>query len=255
MYVLYKTVQWLLRPELWIFASLIVAWFLSRSRRRLRAAQSFLVLGIGLFYALGITPTGQVLMRGLESQYAIPPVSKGSYDAIVVLSAGTSRNPQTGVTSILGTETLSRVICGIRWWRLTATPSLVMSGGVGDPFQRTPPEAIAMQEFAVEFGVPASVIVTDVKARHTAESAAEVRQLLPRAQRIVLVTTAMHLRRSTALFRKQGFDVTPAPCTFLAAIPDWSLMDFLPSAGGLALAGTAIHEYAGIAAYRFMGRL
>jgi uncharacterized SAM-binding protein YcdF (DUF218 family) len=255
MFLAYKLVQLLLRPELWIFTCLIAAWFLSRSPRRLRAARWLLSLGILLFYVLGITPTGQALCRSLESQYRTPLLTGTSYDAVVVLAGGNNRNPDTGQTSILGTDSVNRMICGLRVWRQTSTPALVLTGGVGDPLGRTPPDADAMREFAVEFGVPATTILTESRSRHTAESATEVRRLLPRTHRIVLVTNAVHLPRSTALFRKQGFDVTPFPCTYFAGSEGWSVDDFVPSAGGFWLVGAALHEYVGMAVYRVLGRI
>ena len=112
-----------------------------------------------------------------------------------------------------------------------------------------------MREFALEFGVPATTILTESRSRHTAESATEIRRLLPQARRIVLVTNAIHLPRSIALFRKQAFEVTPFPCTYLAASERWSVADFVPSAGGLQLVGFALHEYVGMAVYRILGRI
>jgi uncharacterized SAM-binding protein YcdF (DUF218 family) len=255
MYFAYKLVQLLLRPELWIFTCLIGAWFLSRSPRRLRSARWLLSLGILLFYVLGITPTGAALCRSLESQYRTPLLTGTSYDAVVVLAGGNNRNPDTGEASILGTDSVNRVICGLRVWHQTSAPALVLSGGVADPLERMPPDADAMREFALESGGPATTILTESRSRHTAESATEVRRLLPQARRIVLVTHALHLPRSTALFRKQGFEVTPFPCTYFVTSEHWSVADFVPSAGGLQLVGFALHEYVGMAVYRILGRI
>ena len=256
MYVLYKLLQVLLWPELWIFACFVGAWVAFYSTRRHALGRWLLFVGILLFYIVGITPTGDALLRPLELRYVPLRGGEGhSYDAVVVLSGEIKRQPQTGATTILGTHSLDRLVCGMRLFRNGAAPILVLSGAGGHPFGEAPPVADTMREFAIEFGIPPSAILTEGRSRTTAESAVEVRRMLPNTRRIVLVTDASHLPRSTAVFRKQGFDVAPYPCTYLTKAGSWDPLDFLPCLDGFANVNTAIHEYVGIAAYRAMGYL
>jgi len=253
-YVLYKLLQVLLWPELWIFACFVGAWMASFSTQRYALGRWLLFVGILLFYILGITPTGEVLLRPLELRYV--PFRDGdghSYDAVVVLGGG-KRQPPTGATAILGTNSLDRLVCGMRLVRNGAAPILVLSGGSGYPFGQATPAADTMREFAIEFGIPPSAILTEGRSRITFENAVEVRRMLPNTRRIVLVTDASHLPRATAVFRKQGFDVAPSPCTYLTS-GGWGPLDFLPRSDNFTLVNTAIHEYVGIAAYRAMGYL
>ena len=215
-----------------------------------------LLVGILLFYILGIKPTGEALLRPLELRYAPFRDGEGhSYGAVVVLSGRTQWQPQTETWTILGTNSLDRLVCGMRLVRKGAAPTLVLSGGAGDPFGPAAPIADTMREFAIKFGIPTSAVLTENKSRTTAEQAEEVRRVLPNSRRIVLVTDASHLPRSTAVFRKQGFDVAPYPCTYLTSAGSWEPLDFLPSSEGFYLVYTAIHEYVGIAAYKVMGYL
>ena len=255
MYVFYKVLQVLLWPELWIFACFVGSWAAFYATRRYALGRWLLSVGIFLFYILGITPTGDALLRPLELRYAPFNGQGHSYDAVVVLSEGIKGQPQTGATTILGTHSLDRLVCGMRLVRNGAAPILVLSGGGGHPFGPAPSVADTMREFAIEFGIPPSAILTEGRSRTTAESAVEVRRMLPNTRRIVLVTDASHLPRSTAVFRKQGFDVAPYPCTYLTKAGSWDPLDFLPCLDGFANVNTAIHEYVGIAAYRAMGYL
>ena len=255
MYVLYKVLQVLLWPEIWIFACFVGSWVVSFSTRRYALVRWLLFVGILLFYILGITPTGEVLLRPLEFWY--PPFRDGkghSNDAVVVLGGGMKKH-QTGATTVLGTTIPDRLVCGMRLVRNGAAPILVVSGGAGHPFGPAKPEADTMREFAIEFGIPPSAILTEGRSRTTVGNAVEVRRLLPNTRRIVLVTDASHLPRSAAVFRKQGFDVAPYPCTYLTAAGSWDPFDFLPCSDGLARVNIAIHEYVGMAAYWAMGYL
>jgi len=254
-YVLYKLLQVLLWPELWILACFVGSWVVSYSTRRYALGRWLLFVGILLFYILGITPTGVALLRPLELRYAPFDGQGHSYDAVVVLSGGIRGEPQTGTTTILGTHSLDRLVCGMRLVRNGAAPILVVSGGAGHPFGPAKPEADTMREFAIEFGIPPSAILTEGRSRTTVGNAVEVRRLLPNTRRIVLVTDASHLPRSAAVFRKQGFDVAPYPCTYLTAAGSWDPFDFLPCSDGLARVNIAIHEYVGMAAYWAMGYL
>lgn len=255
MYVFYKLLQVLLWPELWIFACLVGSWVVSYSTRRYALGRWLLFVGIFLFYILGITPTGEALLRPLELRY-VPFDGQGrSYDAVVVLSEGIKVQPQTGTTTILGSHSLDRLVCGMRLVRNGAAPILVLSGGGGHPFGRVQPVAEAMREFAIEFGIPPSAILTEGRSRTTSESSVEVRRMLPNTRRIVLVTGAAHLPRSAAVFRKQGFDVAPYPCTYLTSAGSGDPLDFIPCSDGFARVNTAVHEYVGIAAYRALGYL
>ena len=255
MYVLYKLLQVLLWPELWIFACFVGAWVASYSTRRYALGRWLLFVGILLFYILGITPTGEVLLRPLEFWY--PPFRDGkghSNDAVVVLGGGMKKH-QTGATTVLGTTIPDRLVCGMRLVRNGAAPILVLSNESGYPFRSTPPLADTMREFAIEFGMPASAILTEGSSRTTFESAVEVRRMLPNTRPILLVDDAWHLPRSTAVFRKQGFAVAPYPCTYLISDGSWDPLDFLPSSHGFGLVNKAIREYVAIAAYWAMGYL
>src|SRR2546426_678417 len=138
-YVLYKLLQVLLWPEIWIFACFVGAWVAFYSTRRHALGRWLLFVGILLFYIVGITPTGDALLRPLELRYVPLRGGEGhAYDAVVVLSGGIKRQPQTGATTILGTHSLDRLVCGMRLVRNGAAPILVLSGAGGHPFDFLP---------------------------------------------------------------------------------------------------------------------
>ena len=256
MYAVYRLSQLLLQVELWIFLCFLVAGVLAL-RRRFLPARRFLWLGIFLFYGLSIAPTAKALISPLESRY--PPFLPGrgqSYDAIVVLSGGIRWQPPVDDYTVLGTQSLDRLICGINLLQTTTTPVMVLSGGVADAFERAALEASAMKALALRLGLAPNVILTEISSRTTAESAIEVRRLMPNAQRIIITTNAYHLPRAMAVFRKQGFaEVIPAPCYYEVSGKDFMITDLLPGADRLELANVAIHEYMGIAVYWAVGRL
>ena len=78
---------------------------------------------------------------------------------------------------------------------------------------------------------------------------------------IILVTSAAHMPRASALFRTQGFDVIPYPCGFHErnrVTEGWdalSMFDVLPATWAFREISEAIEELAGTAVYLFAGKL
>ena len=91
---------------------------------------------------------------------------------------------------------------------------------------------------------------------NTAEEAVAIRKLLPAGQsRVLLVTSAFHMRRSQRLFERQGMQVLPFPVDFQAR-GVWAGQlkqdptQWLPSARALDDSSRALRELLGRLAYR-----
>ena len=73
--------------------------------------------------------------------------------------------------------------------------------------------------------------------------------------RFILVTSASHMRRSQALFRKLGMDPIAAPTDYESTGQGLRLSDFYPSVGELHKADLALHEYLGLAWAKLRGKI
>jgi uncharacterized SAM-binding protein YcdF (DUF218 family) len=131
---------------------------------------------------------------------------------------------------------------------------LVMSGGTGDAKPGTVLEADAMANVAMRLGIPAKDIVIENRSRNTWENAQAVQKILP-GKTIILVTSAFHMRRSVAMFKKQGFSVLSAPAGYLSQTRHGSYTDCLPQAEALATSSTAIAEYISLSWYGMTGKI
>jgi uncharacterized SAM-binding protein YcdF (DUF218 family) len=79
-------------------------------------------------------------------------------------------------------------------------------------------------------------------------------------QRILLVTSALHMPRSLKLFQAQGLEVIPLPTDYTVTQGDQAQLDarafvlsLLPSAENLALTSRVLKEYIGIIVYDLRG--
>ena len=111
-----------------------------------------------------------------------------------------------------------------------------------------------MARVAADLGVSHGDMIIESTARNTVESARELKRVF-KGSRILLVTSAYHLRRATAIFKKQGFEAVPVPAGFLAERRTISIRSFIPQAGNLYNSSLALSEYISYAWYAVKGDL
>jgi uncharacterized SAM-binding protein YcdF (DUF218 family) len=150
-----------------------------------------------------------------------------------------------------------RLFQAARLYLAGKAPRVVVSAG-RLTWSREQPESTGMADVLEFFGVPRTAILEEPRSRNTYENAVETRRLLaPEGiDRVLLVTSAIHMPRAVALFRCAGFEVVPAPADFLVAEGDpygfgdgsleGILLALLPDAQSLEFTTRALKEYLGL---------
>jgi uncharacterized SAM-binding protein YcdF (DUF218 family) len=177
---------------------------------------------------LGLGPLARGLSRPLLVAADLRP-----RPFIVVLCGGCRYSGE------LSAGTSARVEHGVRLFRQGLAPRLILSGGRWAPHR--PACAPRMKALAVALGMRAEDIVVEDRSSRTAENAREVALILDGAssRAILLVTSALHMRRATLCFEKHGIEVSCAPAP--------------ASSEGALFAKEMLHEYIGLAYYRARG--
>ena len=111
-----------------------------------------------------------------------------------------------------------------------------------------------------DFGVPEQAIVVEDAARNTEENAKFVERVLKErggGRRVLLVTSAWHMRRARLMFEKYapGLETIPAATDYEATVRaggGFSLADFLPTADCLQANTIFFKEYVGCVGYRLL---
>ena len=204
-------------------------------------------------FSLGLV--SQSLWRWLEAPWERRSALEAlQADAIVVLSGG--RYPAPGSARLSEWHDPDRFLAGLDLFRAGKAPRLLFTGGVSPfrPAQR--PEGEHYLHEAALLGVPEAAMASTPPVLNTADEAVAIRRLLPaRQSRVLLVTSAFHMRRSQRLFERQGMQVLPFPVDFQArgrwAGPLWrDPTQWLPSAGALDNSSRAMRELLGRLVYR-----
>lgn len=236
---------------------LVTAWLAFRARAR--AAGFVALAAAGVLYAAANPIISNWILVGLENQVPTPKDYKPAA-AIVLLGGGMSpylpahRHPQTNASG-------DRVLHAARLWKVNLAPVIVPTGGYITMMIDAPgTEADLYARLLIDlFGVPDSAVLRMGQSRTTHEDAVLTAKLFEErgiTKDILLVTTASHMPRAAALFRKQGFKVQIAPTDFRGDTePTFKFFRLLPSGNALSETTTALHEIIGIWAYKMMGRM
>jgi uncharacterized SAM-binding protein YcdF (DUF218 family) len=220
-------------------------------RRQRTAGRSLLALGALLLYILSLPLTADLLMQPLEN-YAQPLDSREvRADAVVVLGSGVVDLSWVPAPAQPSDTALARAVAGIVLAKRLNIP-LILSGGSGEIAPGSAREADALADLTLQLGLPREQIKIEPLSRNTEENASLVRTLLP-GDRIVLVTSAFHMRRAAACFRKQGFTVIPAPTAYYTGTRSSSFSNLLPRADDLSTSSLALSEYLSTTWYRIRG--
>ncbi len=249
---LYQILKRLVLPPGFILVLLLAGFGLSLWRFR-RLGRVVLSLGVLFLYLLSIAPTADLLIGPLESRYQpLSPKRVPRIGTLVVLSGGASATNDLPLSSRLTSSSTKRVLEAVRLYDLMDKPTVVISGGSGNPFVEVSESAL-MRELLLNLRIPDRRIVMEGKSSNTLENAAEVKRL-PLKPPLILITSASHMYRALRVFKRLNMTPLPAPCDYRAR---WSADDplrFLPSEGALAVSTAAIYEYVGTFWYRLTGK-
>ena len=161
-----------------------------------------------------------------------------------------------GAARVSEWEDPDRFLASLDLYRAGKAPRLLFTGGASPFRPGQPPEGQRYLQEARQLGIPAAAMASTPPVLNTADEAVAIRRLLPaRQSRVLLVTSAFHMRRAQRLFERQGLQVLPFPVDFQArgrwAGPLWrDPTQWLPSAGALDNSSRAMRELLGRLVYR-----
>ena len=196
------------------------------------------------------------LARSLEWQN-LPSSTPIHADVIVVLGGGTepALYPRSTVEVNAAGD---RMLYAARLYQQGAAAHILLSGGSIDWMtagSSTP--AAEMADIMTLAGIPRDALWLENQSLNTYENAYYGKQTLQARgiDRIILVTSAVHMPRARALFEHQGLVVTPAPTDFTVTQAGWDRMfqfnlldqavNFFPSSSSLSLTTNVLKEYFG----------
>ena len=222
--------------------------------------------GLALLWLASLPLVSRELTWALEERASrLSPSRLPQADAVLVLGGGLrpALAPRRGVE--VG-EAGDRLLTGVALLRQNLAPWLLVSGGrvsfsADDPAAS---EAESAASLARWLGVPARRIVLSPGARTTGEEALALRRIARQRgwRSVLLVTSATHLPRSAATFRRlTHLTIVPVACDYQlprrdlmgATTASGLLLSLVPNADALAQTSVSLKEVIGLAVYRLRG--
>ena len=173
-------------------------------------------------------------------------------DGIVVLSGG--RHLPPGNTKIIEWGDPDRFFAGIDLYKANKSNRLIFTGGINPLISDLPPEGDIYINEAISMGLPKEDLYTTYPVKNTLQEAKAIKKLLndelPLIQKkIILVTSAFHMKRAKKVFEGEGISVQPYPVDFKSNKKIFSSLrnplSWMPSSSSLNKSSNAIREIIG----------
>jgi uncharacterized SAM-binding protein YcdF (DUF218 family) len=217
-----------------------------------------------ILFLSGNAWTSNWLAQSLEWQN-IPKGELPTADAIVVLGGGT-RSQAYPRPDVDFADAGDRVWYGATLYRAGKAPKIIVSGGRIAWKGSGSPESDDLTKLLVQMGVAATDIIPEANSFNTHDNAVNVQKILQERgfKSILLVTSAMHMPRSMAIFKHIGIEAIAAPTDFRVSQLEIDqpnsqtesvILSFLPNDECFSLTTQAIKEYVGTFVYKLRGWL
>jgi uncharacterized SAM-binding protein YcdF (DUF218 family) len=244
-FILSKILDFLLQPICWIFILLGFAYFSRFSKR-------FIAISVGMLLVF----SNGWFVNQCYIAYESPQTSlKQSYQWCIILGGGMMRSGEGYRTG----ETADRFIQPLLLYKKGLVKKLIITGGnvniKGLKIDDTQ-ESRKVKEVLIAMGVAEKDIYVEGEARNTHENAEYTKQMLKPflAEKMLLVTSAMHMPRAKACYLKEGFLVDDYPADIKKKDTPSGILDlFIPQERNLTKFAELIREIAGYVIYKLVG--
>ena len=221
-----------------------------------RLASWLIVTSLVLIAVAGLSPLGNALILPLEQRFPPWDASRGPPDGIVLLGGMISPDVSAARGAVALNEAAERITVTAELARRYPNARIVLTGGSNALIFDEGIEAVFAVRQLEALGVAHDRVAADEQARNTIENAVFSRLVANTkpGERWLLVTSAYHMPRAMAVFRAAGFPVEAYPVDWRTRGPIDMVRPFASLGDGLRRTDTAVHEWAGLLAYRLTGK-
>ena len=186
------------------------------------------------------------------------PFDEMKHYRLAIVLTGATASDQEPADRIYFHRGVDRVLHTVQLYQKGIVEKILISGGTGSLTGAPVPEADQFRQVMIMSGVPSEDIIIENKTRNTAESAIAVTEMLRRdgysEGDCLLVTSAFHMRRSLACYRKAGFDLEHFTTDFYSHKRVYHLDAFIvPQVDAMVKWHKLFKEWIGMIAYKIVG--
>jgi uncharacterized SAM-binding protein YcdF (DUF218 family) len=248
-FIVSKLAAFITDPVIWILLCFVLAFFLKRKGWK----RIFLFTAIGLFLILG---NGAFISRAEVrwcKDVVFPLDTTRVYDYALIQGGFGDYNWVTKKTQVF--EEAERLIEPIRLYREGRVKKLFITGDAAFSNDDHLESKQAFIEYLISMGVSEQDVLLDMDALNTRQNALRAKELLGMSftgENCLLVTGALHLKRSLKCYKKVGIVLTP----FATSVPipyKMNITNFNLGSSNLYRWQKFMHEWFGMVTYKVVG--
>ncbi|GHM98679.1 hypothetical protein WSM22_01690 [Cytophagales bacterium WSM2-2] len=251
-FFLSKTLSYLARPLTVICVLFLVSAFTKRQRLKKRA----FILGIIFLFFFSNEFIANEAIRLWEVPVTLMKDVNKTYTWGIILT-GVTKHETGPPDRVYFQGGADRVTHTLQLYKMGKIKKILVSGGSGSLSDTERKEAHEVADALRLMGVPDTDIVMEAESRNTYESAVAIKKMLQgqsTPSECLLVTSAYHMRRSAACFKKVGWETDCFTVDFISHYR-WFSIDALliPKIEAMSIWQVLIKEWTGMVAYKLAG--
>lgn len=251
-FFLSKVLTFLLNPLVWFFA--LMLWFYKSKNERRR--KKVFISALVILYLCTNSFVVDELARAWEPVTPDYYLSNEQYDVAIVLG-GIGRIDERQKRFDF-TYSGDRLFQTLELYHRDRVKKIMFTGGSGSIRYPEHKEALYVKKYLNTIKIPDSCLIIESESKNTYENAVNCKKILDSLGfngSILLVTSAFHMPRSMAVFKKAGYtNVTPYLTNRISGPRrfDWDHC-FIPNSDALTTLNMLIHEWIGYLVYKTKG--
>ncbi|MEW6468080.1 MAG: YdcF family protein [Bacteroidota bacterium] len=250
-FILSKILAFLLSPITWITVLLFFALFAKAPGRK----RKFLLSGIFVLLFFSNTFIFDEFNRLWEYPAMHEKDLEGPFDAGIVLGSFTVYDPQ--YDRLQFNRGSDRLWQAVNLYKKGKIKKIIYVGGSGRLNDTPYKDGELIKRFLSGLGIPQEDILLETESMNTHENAVNAKKVIGKelpGGKYLLITSAFHMRRAKACFKKEGLIVTPYTTDRYTGKRKFQFDHaFIPNIYALHSWDNLIHEVVGMITYKIMG--
>ncbi|MBN8835813.1 MAG: YdcF family protein [Sphingobacteriia bacterium] len=251
MFFLFSKLLLFLLSPFWWMAMLLTASALSRNKH-VKKKMLFIAIAVGIVFSNNFLY--QWVVKAYQPERTV--IAKQQYTAAILLCGmggfDTDSNWNFGFAA-------DRFIQTEKLYHTKAINKIVVTGGVGSlNFAKEPDEATAIKKELTACGVKEEDIIIETASRNTFENALFTKKILDSLKvkgPYVLITSALHMPRAAAVFKKSNIATVNLPCNYIGYKSAKDFSYYFPDPQLLTEWQFIIKEMVGYYVYKLSGKI
>ncbi len=205
-FIISKILSFLYSPVFWIFILLLLSLIFLKSKKK---SKLFLILSVLFFYLFSNRFLADEVMRLWEMP--ITEEVKDEYDAGILLGGGMV-NVDNKTNKLIFSHNTDRFLQTIQLYKQKKIKKIILTGGIGCLAYPNVAEAPLLKRYLLQINIPEKDILIDSLSNNTRENAIYTKEIIDKNfsdGKFLLITSAVHMRRALACFKKTDLNVTP----------------------------------------------